>query len=397
MNIPSISYADLRKLAIARQFPENCSLEELVRQLGCVQLDPISAVERSHWLVLWSRLGHFERVDFDNLLWEARTLFEYWAHAASIVSMHDYPVHQWYMRYRQQNEARWREWVIANNLQGLTEYVLEELGTRGPLFSRDIDDHSPRFDSRWWSGRQVPHILQHLWTRGDVMIVGRQGKQRLWGLSENFLPEWVVTEPAWTDEQVTRYAAQVAIRALGAATPRQINFHYTRSRYPDLKNVLSALVEEGILQQITVDEALYYIHAEDLPLLGAIQRGEWQATRTTLLSPFDNLICDRQRTQQLFDFRYRIEIYVPADKREYGYYVLPILHQDRLIGRIDPKFERKSGTLHINAVYREADAPRNPQVIRAIRSAVESLAGFIGARDIAWGVLPDEWAALKQG
>jgi uncharacterized protein YcaQ len=397
-----ITRSDLRSLIIAKQSLGDCpdtSLVQLIRDLGCVQLDPISTVERSHLLVLWSRLETVDTAELDRLLWEEHSLFEYWAHAASIVPTSDYPVHQWNMRQVQASK-RWPKWFAERGAAELESYVLNELRERGPLLSREIEDDTERYQSAWWSGRYVPRMLQFLWTRGDVMIAGREGKQRRWGLTEQVLPETVTAIDPWTDDQITHYAAQVAVKALGTATPKQIRYHYTRDRYPDLKNVLETLVTEGAMERVDIvenGEALpgdWVIHTDDLPLLEGIQRGEGSPSRTTLLSPFDNLICDRDRTELLWDFRFRIEIYVPKAKREYGYYVLPILHEDQLVGRIDPTFDRKTGTFHVNNVYREPSSPRNRRMLRRIRRAVENLAAFVGAERIEWGNVPDEWTAL---
>jgi len=395
---------DARQLAILKQHlsdDEPPPLLDLIQNLGCVQLDPISAVAPTHQLVLWSRTGRDTEPELDKLRWENRDVFEYWAHAASLVTTEDYPVHAWNMRDRNENDERWQKWSAERNLNGMTDYVLDQLRERGPLLSREIEDPSERYDHQWWSGRHVPRVLQHLWTCGDVMIVGREGRQRRWGLVTNFFPQTVLDHTPWTDEQITRYAVQVAVRALGVATLRQIKIHYTRNRYPHLKRILKELVAEGVLEQVEVTENGeplkddWYLHADDAPLLEAIQRGERQPTHTTLLSPFDNLICDRDRTELLWDFEFRIEIYVPAKKREYGYYVLPILHEDALIGRINPKYDASTGTFHVYDVYKEPSALRNKQLLRRIRREVEQLAAFVGAERVEWGNEPEEWAALR--
>jgi len=200
---------------------------------------------------------------------------------------------------------------------------------------------------------------------------------------------------------VTRFAVQKAVRALGAATSKQIKRHYTRGRYPKLTAVLKKLVHEGVLLEVTVlgrDEVPlpgpWYMHQEDSDLLAHIQAGNWHG-RTTLLSPFDNLICDRDRTELLLNFFYRIEIYVPKKKRQYGYYVLPILHQDRLIGRIDADMNRSTNTLHLHNVYAEEGAPGGQQTVQAIAQAAADLGQFLGAEDVAWGQVPDVWKALR--
>lgn len=402
--LPQLTRQDARQLAIIKQHladDEPPALLTLITDLGCVQLDPISAVAPSHRLVLWSRTGHNPDPALEPLRWETRDLFEYWAHAASLVATADYPVHAWNMRQARENDENWQAWAAARNLDGMTDYVLAQLHERGPLLSREIEDPSERYDHRWWSGRHVPRVLQHLWTCGEVMVVGREGRQRRWGLTAGFLPASVLAAPAWTDAQVTRYAVGVAVRALGVATPQQIKAHYTRHRYPALAQALRDLLAEGVLVRVAVTEngaplkGDWYMHADDAPLLAEIQRGARRPTRTVLLSPFDNLICDRDRTALLFGFHYRIEIYVPAEKREYGYYVLPLLHEDRLIGRIHPKYDAETGTLHVYDVYCEPGAPRNRRLLRQIRQEVERLGALVGARQVVWGNVPEGWAGVR--
>jgi len=398
----------VRRLAISRQHLNGSShpstLLDLIRDLGCLQLDPISVVERPHYLIPWSRLGQYDRADLDRLLWEDRTLFEYWAHAASIVLTEEYPIHQWNMRRK--SDADFEKFIHTRlngdvDVPALTQTILDKLAQDKAVFSREISDgiENPDPGTRWYSGRYVPRILDHLWTKGDVMVVGRKGKQRKWGLTSDFLPEWASREE-WYDAQVCRFAVQKAVRALGVATAKQIKIHYTRHRYPDLPQTIAQLVEEGILIPVTIrkDDGLlpddWYIHEDDLPLLAQIEQGDWQG-RTTLLSPFDNLICDRDRTELLFDFYFRIEIYVPAAKRQFGYYVLPILHGDQLIGRIDMRMDRKKGVLSAQNVYVEAGAPDDDGVIVAVRESVQDLAQFLAVDQVVWGNVPSLWKGLS--
>ncbi|MCA9928120.1 MAG: YcaQ family DNA glycosylase [Anaerolineales bacterium] len=396
---------DVRRLAISRQHLDGGkrpSLLDVIRDLGCVQLDPISAVERTQYLVLWSRLGQFDLDEFDRLMWQDKHLFEYWAHAASIVLTEEYPVHNWYMRQIAAGpDPRWMSQVP--DTKPLQNQIISELQKNGATFSRNID--TKHLDvtmeaSRWWSGRYVSRVLDYLWSRGVVSVVGRDGKQRLWGMAEKWLPEWTPRDE-WDDLQVTRFAVQKAVRALGAATPQQVKWHYTRWRYPELETAVSQLVAEGKLHPVQIVEngetiaGEWYLHDDDLPLLAAVQAGDWQP-KTTLLSPFDNLICDRDRTELLFDFFFRIEIYVPKAKRQYGYYVLPILHGDRLIGRIDPKMDRKTGTLHVYNVYVEDDAPDDEACVGEIGRSITDLAQFLGANQIEWGNVPECWSALPK-
>ena len=214
----------VRRLNIYKQHltgtqPE--SLMDVVRDIGCLQLDPITRVTRSHLLVMWSRYGDFNEGDLNRLIYDERRLFEYWAHAASIVLTDEYPLHAYRMRNVQQDD-KWRGWFEERELMPLIDHVLAWLDAHGPSLSRDIDgeDKDPgRKKSAWFGTRFVPRVLQYLWNRGDVMVVGREGKQRCWGLTSEHLPAWADAEP-WDAQQVTDYATQRAVRALGVATPK---------------------------------------------------------------------------------------------------------------------------------------------------------------------------------
>jgi uncharacterized protein YcaQ len=275
----------------------------------------------------------------------------------------------------------------------LHDFILAELTEKGAMLSRELElegiDPKQWVSSGWTGGRNVSRMLDFLWSRGQIMVVERAGMQKKWDLSERVLPEWTPREMLDTPD-VVRRAAQKSLRALGAATPQHIKVHYTRGRYPDLPKALAALEDEGRITRVKVEgmPGTWYAHADDLPLIDRIEAGEWKP-RTTLLSPFDNLICDRKRTEALWNFYFRIEIYVPAAKRQYGYYVLPILHGDRLIGRIDPAYDRKTKTLRVQNVYAEPDAPA--EAAPDIRAAVESLAGFLGAETVEYGNVADVW------
>lgn len=391
-------------LTAERQPATSEGILNVARDLGCLQLDPISAVSRSHTLVVFSRVGVYDLTHLDQLLWQDRTLFEYWAHVASIVLTEDYPIYAARMRNYATGDDEWsqrvREWVTLN--QPLHDFILGDIREKGARLSRELeaDGHHPNawVSSGWTSGRNVSRMLDHLWSSGVIMVSGRKGGQKVWDLSDRFLPDWT-PRAELTDREVTRVAAQRAIRALGVATAPHIRFHFIRGRYPHLAEVLQELERDGSIQRVRMegDKRDWYVHRDDLALLEGIEAGEFNG-RTVLLSPFDNLICDRARTEQLFNFHMRMEIYVPANKRVYGYYVLPILHGDRFIGRIDPLYNKKTRTLHVNAIYAEADAPMNAATGQAVKGAVNELAAFLGAHDIAYtDRIPDGWhSAIRQ-
>ena len=396
-----------RRLAVTRQRlagpplpPTRAGLLDLVRDLGCLQLDPTNAVARNHLLVPWSRLGPYDPADLETLRWQDQALFEYWAHAASIVLTEDYPIHNWLMRRYPSSNSVWAgrvgSWIETNH--ALRDHILASLRERGPLQSKDFTDLSvePWQSTGWTGGRNVSRMIDFLWIEGRILVAGRKGGQKLWDLPERVLPADTPREEL-SDREVTRRAAQKAIRALGVATPKQIDGHYTRGRYPELESVLVDLEAEGVIQRAQITEdgrawpGAWYIHRDDLPLPAQLEAGAWEP-RTTLLSPFDNLICDRDRTELLFNFRFRLEIYVPKANREYGYFVMPILHGDRLIGRIDPLLDRAQKRLTLNAVHAEPDAPLTTEVAQAIAGAVERLATFVGAQEIVYpSAAPEGW------
>jgi uncharacterized protein len=381
----SLSLPEARRLAVVGAGlaePRPGSIMEVVERLGRLQMDPTSAVSRSEHLVLWSRLGDYDVDDLRRLLWDERRLFEFWAF---IVPTSDYAVHRETMRRFPRGEharARYaRDWVAAN--AGFRRYVLRELRRRGPLLSRDLEDRAevPWKTGGWNDGKSLGRMLDQLWSSGEIAIVGRRGNQRVWDLAERWLP---TDEPRPSEREVARRLLDVQLRWCGFARRDRFGFAFDGAP-PGRDAALAELIAEGRFVPATVEGTA----------------GEWLAhgevleqafrPRTTLLSPFDPLIKDRDFTEEIFGFRYRLEIYVPKDKREFGYFVLPILHGDRLIGRIDPLFDRKAGVLRVNAVYAEPDAPEDAAA--AVSAAIGELADWVGASDVALGSVAPRWEA----
>jgi uncharacterized protein len=400
----STTLQNARRLAITKQhlsgrLPRNPDAEnilEVFRDLGCIQLDPISTVAPSHLIVLWSRLGNFDKSQLDQLLWQDKRIFEYWAHQSSLVLMEDYPLYYSMMRGFPESFAKpWGpSWAKRNRLwmtkhADLKEYVLRELSQKGPLLSRQFEESSStrRHGSGWGSSSELSWMLMNLLFRGEVMVVGRQGNQKLWGLTEQFLPRWVSKGELSLDE-VEQEAVQRSIRALGIANASEIDYHFLRGRYRNLKSTLRRLLDESIIHPVQIDggpvgKGERYIHTEDMALLKELESDGWQP-RVSLLSPFDNLICDRKRTKLLFDFDFAVEIYTPSHKRKYGYYVLPILYGDKFIGRIDPLMDRKNRKLLVKAVHAEPKAPRGPEISNGIAKTIEDLSQFLGAEEVVY-------------
>ncbi|HEX2058958.1 MAG TPA: crosslink repair DNA glycosylase YcaQ family protein [Actinomycetota bacterium] len=399
-----IPLRDVRRLAVEvqglhRRTPASgAELLELIARLGCVQIDPISVVAPTQQLVLWSRVDRFDPAALDALLWEERSLFHYWAHAASIVPTNDYPIHALMMRRwgkgTTKYEARVREWMDAN--RRMRRSIVAQLREEGPARLADLRrvPGEPWQSSGWTDAQDVARMIEFLWIKGVVTIAGRVGGARLWDLMDRWLPEWTPRE-TWPERRVVEAAALRAVRALGVATPRQIKEHFTRGRYPGLPDALVRLGRRKEIEEVAVVDGRarlpgrWYAHVDHLARLGALADDAWEGA-CRLLSPFDNLVCDRARTQLVWGFEYRIEIYVPKAKRRYGYYVLPILWHDRLVGRLDAAMDRAAGCLRVVSVHAE---PRAPAVGDDVRAAVEDLATFVGASAVEWpSRRPKAWA-----
>lgn len=411
--VRTITANTARRLAITKQHlarerlePSADGIYQTVRDLGCLQLDPLSTVSRSHTLVVFSRVGPYKIADVDNLIYRDKKLFEYWAHAASIVLTEDFPIHHLRMRTYAKTEDPWHiriaQWIQENKT--LRDTILREIKRNGPISSRVLNESgiAPKawVSSGWTNDRNVSRMLDFLWMQGKIMVAQRQGLNKFWDLSERVLPEWTPREKLAERQVVTR-AAQKSLRALGVATEKQINAHYISGRYPQLRERLGELERAGEIERLEIRDSdngvwkgTWYVHSADIPLAEKIERGEFEG-RTVLLSPFDNLVRDRVRNLQFWNFDYKIEIYTPQVKRKYGYYVLPILHNDQLIGRIDPKMDREQGVLNINAVHAEANAPRDQKTARAVRDAIEELGEFLGATEIRYtNKIPDAWSRV---
>jgi uncharacterized protein YcaQ len=322
---------EARRIAVRAQMLDGGArgLLETVRRLGFLQLDPISAVAPPQHLVLWSRLGPFDTKKLDRLLWKERKLVEW---DAFLYPIEDLPILKAFMRRRDRPlDLRIIAWLKEN--AAFRRYVLKELRERGPLLSREIADAPghKREEHRWWGERKMGLMLDCLSARGEVAVVGRSGKQRVWDLADRWYPE---TE------------------TLPLAKARRI-FEEQRFR------ALGVRLERGRL--------MAHPEAED----GAVPE------RVTFLSPFDRLIHDRARTEALWDFFYRLEMYVPAAKRKYGYYVLPVLQGDRLVGRIEPVFDRRERLLNVKGVWWQ---PGQKPV--DLEEPLASLATFLGAERV---------------
>jgi uncharacterized protein YcaQ len=314
--------------------------------------------------------------------------------------MEDYPLYASLMeRYPSSlsgswkpHEARARKFLAENT--GLRKKMLTEL-KKGPLQASQFKDYRTKERTDEWAPTSdVSHMLFHLLMLGEVMVVGHDGNQNVWGLTEKFLPSWAERK-ALPEEEFERESAQRAIRALGAATPSEINYYFVRGRYRDLRGTAAKLEADSTIRRLAVQDfrvkETRYVHEKDVSLLESLKTDELEP-RVSLLPPFDNLICSQARTKRVFDFDYVREQFLPEEKRRFGTYVLPILWGERLIGRIDPRLDKRSGRLMVNSVHAEPGAPSDKEIVSMIAEKIQNLAEFLGAREVAYSErVPASW------
>jgi uncharacterized protein YcaQ len=353
-----------------------------------VQLDSISVVARSHETVLWSRLGRFDPQLVGDLYHPQRLVTEYWAHAAAIVPVEMLPLFRRRMgEYKDPSSALYSRWEPD---AAVNESVLATIRERGPLPSRAFErPDGPRPPAwAWFGGKPAKKALDYLWTCGDLTVVKREaGFQRVYDLMERQFPDLANQEPP-PIETTRRAFVTRALSAMGIGTARWVaDYFRTGGQYHvPLREVaaeLNALEREGLAIPVTLAGGTEraWIDPAMLSVLTEARAGRVTAVRTTLLSPFDNLIWFRPRTAALFDFDYRIECYTPAPKRRYGYYTLPILHRGRLVGRLDPSYDRKRRVLTVKALHLEPGVAVTGELAEDLGAALRDYCAFLGGEE----------------
>ncbi|MFJ6196715.1 DNA glycosylase AlkZ-like family protein [Micromonospora sp. NPDC092111] len=341
---------EARRIAVRAQLLDvhrPADLATVLDRLTFLQLDPTAAVAPSADLVAWSRLGAGYHPDQLRLAVERdRTAFE---HRAMVRPMADLRLHLAEMA-AWPADARRRDWLAAND--SFRRYVLDLLRDSGPLLSRDVPDRSvmPWPSTGWTNNRNVTQMLEFLAARGEIAIADRIGRQRRWDLAERVYPAGT---PVVSADEARRLRDERWLRALGIARPSVVG------------EAGEPAEVDGTSGRWRVDPA-----APHQPFAG----------RTALLSPFDRLIHDRRRTLELFDFEYVLEMYVPKAKRRWGYFALPVLHHDRLIGKVDATADRRDAVLRVTAVHR--DVPFTPAIAEAVDAELSALASWLGLAEV---------------
>lgn len=352
-----LSLAQARRLALGAQgfgrpHPETVGARQLsaaVDRLDVLQLDSVNVFARSHYLPLFARLGAYDPAELDRLIFARRGRYtEYWAHEAAIIRREDWPLWHWKRAALRERFTRTKPWVQNN--QPMMRWLLEELAEKGPMTVSDVEHDATARRGPWWGWSDVKEGLEYLFAFGDVVSGGRRGFSRVYALPEQVgLAE--LHEVAVPRADAERELVRRSVRALGVGTVSDIADYYRLKIAPTVA-ALRDLEDAGEIEAVAVEG--WMRGSRPLPAY------RWPAARiprrietAALLSPFDPVVWFRDRALRLFDFHYRIEIYTPAPKRQYGYYTLPVLIDDQVVGRIDLKSDRQAGVLRVQSAWSE--------------------------------------------
>ncbi len=378
--VVGLSRTDARRLLVAAQgLHSNWKLSggaegaaEVVERLGYVQIDTIAVIERAHHHVIWTRFPGYEAAHLDDLLSRDRRVFEYWAHAAAYLPMRDYRYYIPKIKYYAE-QHRARHWLAENRT--LAKKVLARIAAEGPLGTADFEHHGEQ-RGPWWDWKPAKRALEYLFWTGRLMIAGRRNFQRLYDLSERVLPAGLDTSPPRAEESA-RFVARRALQSLGLTMVKQKDAGLSEPKR--VARALAELVEAGEALPVCVEGLEQDSYFAWMPLLRARPPGRRQLH---LLSPFDNLVIDRRRAEQFFGFEYRIECYTPGPKRKYGYFTLPILWGDELVGRLDPKAERKEGVFRVKMLALEPGFKPDEEFYPALARKLRDFAHYHGCTEV---------------
>lgn len=377
----TLSAAAARRLHVAaqgldrrpRRRARKADVLDVIRRMGVLQIDTISVVARSPYLVLFSRLGAYEPRWLDELLAEG-ALFEYWAHEASFLPIEDYPL----VRHRMLEPERmgWKyraEWVRSH--QHHLDAVLAHVRAHGATRSADFE-RTDGGTAGWWGWKPEKRALEALFTAGDLMVARRQSFQRVYDLRERVHPSWS-DDALPSKRDVERELILRSVRALGITTARWVADYYRMPKRTTPARV-AELAAAGELEEVTVAgwSDVAYIHPGNAELADAAASGRIRPALTTLLSPFDPLVWDRVRARAIFGFDYRIECYTPAPKRQYGYYVLPVLRRGEIVARLDAKAHRAAGEFEVKSLFLEDGMRVSDALITDIAAALRDAAAW---------------------
>ncbi len=384
-----LSAAQARRVALAAQgftdrrpagTPDLRALRRVIGRTGLLQIDSVNVLARAHFLPLFSRLGPYPVSLLERAAYRSpRALFEYWGHEASLLPVEVHPFLRWRM-----DDAEHHAWGgmrrVAEERPELLDALLSDITTEGPLTAGDLaarhDHDRPKRSGPWWDWSDVKRSLEFLFWSGQVTTSARRGFERVYDLPERVLPPEVIAAPTPTREEAQRELIRRSVRSLGVAAARDVRDYY---RLP------AAAAKQGLADLVYSGEVLP-VKVEGWRTVGYLDpaaRIPRRIVAQALLAPFDPVVWERDRTERLFGFRYRIEIYVPAPQRVFGYYVLPFLLGDRLVARVDLKSDRQAGVLRVQGAFTEPDAPED--TVERLAAELRSMAGWLGLEEVVVG------------
>ncbi|WP_326901656.1 winged helix-turn-helix domain-containing protein [Kosakonia cowanii] len=403
MSVPQLSITAARHLHLAAQGllrkpsrrakPDD--ILSIIRRMSLLQIDTINIVARSPYLVLFSRLGAFEPRWLDDALRNGE-LMEYWAHEACFLPREDFALVRHRMLAPDKMGWKYRQaWMQEHAAE--IEQLIAHIEEHGPVRSADFE-HPRKGTSGWWEWKPHKRHLEGLFTAGKVMVIERRNFQRVYDLTQRVMPQWDDVRDLLSQEQAEAIMLEKSARSLGLFRAQWLADYY-RLRRPALAQALAQMQEAQTILPVNVEGlGPAWLHASLLPLLEQAQADKLTATHSAVLSPFDPVVWDRKRAEQLFGFSYRLECYTPAPKRQYGYFVLPLLHRGRLVGRMDAKMHRKTGVLEVIALFLEEGVSPSLQLEKGLQRAITDFARWQGAQRITFSRLPDGlFSSLRAG
>ena len=384
-----LSTAEARRIALAAQgFGSGAprTLRGVVDRVGLFQIDSVNVLVRAHYLPAFSRLGRYRTEQLERSAWYApRRLFEYWGHEASLLPVRLHPFLRWRMD-RAVDEAWGGMRRVARDHPDVVARVLDTIRERGPVPASALVEDRPRRSGPWWDWSDVKRACEWLFWSGQITSARRRNFERWYDVPERVLPREVLAAPTPPVDEAQRELVRVAARALGVAAERDLR-DYFRLPAHDARARVAELVEAGELLPVEVE-------GWRLPAyLAACARVPRRVDARALIGPFDSLVWERSRSERLFGFRFRLEIYVPAADRVHGYYVLPFLLGDRLVARVDLKSDRAAGVLRVQAAHAEPHAP--PETAAALLGELRSLAAWLALDGVEVAPRGDLAAALR--
>ena len=349
---------------------------EIIKKLGHIQIDTISVVERAHHHILWTRNTQYRHTELEELL-EQKKIFEYWSHAASYLPMENFRFYLPRMRQYQEGKKHW-----FKTDKKIQKMVLDKIKSEGPLMSKDFDH--PKKNAGWFEWKPAKKALEQLFMAGKLMVCKRQGFQKIYDLTENVLPSWVDTSMP-SDEELYNFFLQKNLQSLGVASLEQLSYLRGAEFKTGIQKAITRFQKAGSIQRVLISglEKKYYATAENLStesMDNLNKNSNDYYKEAYLLSPFDNLVIQRKRLKELFQFDYQVECYLPEKKRKFGYFCLPILLGNNLVGRIDLKAHREQKILIIKNQFFEKKVSFKDK--KLITKKLEEYAHFLGLQKI---------------